>query len=758
MGGYVCCGKVPFAWYQLSRTVLYRPVMIFYFSPELRTFQLSSLKMKVNQTILIFLISLSALSGCRSKKQNSEGIDRFALVSRHKVVLTQPDTLGSLSVGNGEFAFTVDVTGLQTFYKEYENGISLGTQSQWAWHSIPPKEKYSVKDVAKLYESCDGTEAPYTVQHKEGRAGDATNALRANPHRLHMGMIGLILQKQNGEEVKLSELTKIHQQLDLWTGKIESTYEVDGVPVRVILYGHPKHDQIAVRVESPLIQSGHLKIKLSFPYGKDCHVCPGYDWENADRHTTQLTTGTNNEAWIKHQIDTTHYFVNLQWNKGVIHAAKDVHTFELQPAKEEGVFEFTAAFNRKNVGNTPDFHSTEKSSVEHWKKFWASGGAIDFSACTDPRAKELERRIVLSQYLTRIQCSGSMPPQETGLTMNSWFGKFHLEMHWWHAAHFSLWGRDSLLERSMGWYETVLPKARATAKWQGYEGARWQKMTDPYGNESPSSVGAFIIWQQPHPIYFAERLYRANPDANTLSKYKDIVFNTADFMASFLKLRDGEYHLCHPLIPAQEIFKAVETDDPAYEMQYWYYGLKTAQEWRRRLGMEEDVKWKTILDSLAPLAVHDNLYLPNSTTPAAYTDDQYRRDHPAVVGAYGFLPLNERIDPAVMSNTFDNIMNRWQWETTWGWDYPLLAMTAARLNKPDQAIQALLMDAQKNTYLINGHNYQDDRLRLYLPGNGGILAAVAMMAAGWDGSNGNAPGFPQDGKWNVKWEGLRKMP
>jgi len=36
--------------------------------------------------------------------------------------------------------------------------------------------------------------------------------------------------------------------------------------------------------------------------------------------------------------------------------------------------------------------------------------------------------------------------------------------------------------------------------------------------------------------------------------------------------------------------------------------------------------------------------------------------------------------------------------------------------------------AKKNTYLVNRHNYQDKRLRLYLPGNGGLLAAVAMMA------------------------------
>ena len=72
------------------------------------------------------------------------------------------------------------------------------------------------------------------------------------------------------------------------------------------------------------------------------------------------------------------------------------------------------------------------------------------SGSQDPRWRELERRIVLSQYLTAIQCAGSLPPQETGLTCNSWEGKFHLEMHWWHAAHFALWDRLPLLERSLG--------------------------------------------------------------------------------------------------------------------------------------------------------------------------------------------------------------------------------------------------------------------------------------------------------------------
>ncbi|MCB0639046.1 MAG: hypothetical protein KDC54_20595, partial [Lewinella sp.] len=136
-----------------------------------------------------------------------------------------------------------------------------------------------------------------------------------------------------------------------------------------------------------------------------------------------------------------------------------------------------------------------------------------------------------------------------------------------------------------------------------------------------------------------------------------------------------------------------------------------------------------------------------------------RRDHPIVTGVYGMLPGTPDMDVATMGNTFDEIMDDWQWDTTWGWDYPMLAMSAARLGKPEAAINALFLEVPKNTYLVNGHNYQSTRLRLYLPGNGGLLTAVAMMAAGWDGAPDTPnPGFPQDGTWRVKWENLHRMP
>jgi len=46
----------------------------------------------------------------------------------------------------------------------------------------------------------------------------------------------------------------------------------------------------------------------------------------------------------------------------------------------------------------------------------------------------------------------------------------------------------------------------------------------------------------------------------------------------------------------------------------------------------------------------------------------------------------------------------------------------------------------------------------YLPGNGGLLTAIAMMCAGYDGNKKMNPGIPKNGEWKVKTEGLHLMP
>ena len=337
---------------------------------------------------------------------------------------------------------------------------------------------------------------------------------------------------------------------------------------------------------------------------------------------------------------------------------------------------------------------------------------------------------------------------------------------------------------------TAYPVARKIAERQGFKGVRWMKMTDPWAGEAPSNTGSFLIWQQPHYIYLAEEMYRANPSDDTLKKYGQQVEATAAFMADFVSYdpKKQHYYLKGSTAMQECMTKDISYNHP-FELAYWQYGLNLANQWRERQGMTRNAQWDDIIARLAPLPEVKGIYtaglplgatdnletfdpfdtvsLDSGSTPSTKKEtfaDKIRNDHPAVLGACGMLPgartsytLLYREDQ--MKQTLDWVMKHWNWQTTWGWDYGMIAMCAARLGAPETALKALLIDTQKNTWLKNGHNFQTaDRLRIYLPGNGALLTAIAMMCAGWDGCQEPLnPGFPKDGSWNVRWEGLQRM-
>ena len=694
--------------------------------------------------------------------QNSTGkIDRKALVERHTVIIDKFDSLASLSVGNGGFAFTVDVTGLQSFPGAYAKGVPLGTESNWGWHSFPNVHHYQFQDALKTYE-LNERPVKYAVQWNHGpeRNKESADYFRQNPHRLQLGNVGFDIVKKDGSLAAIKDITHIRQTLNMWTGEIHSTFAVENIPVEVITYCHQQQDVISIKVKSVLLKQGRLKIRIRLPYPTGEWTDVGNNWIDENRHQSYIINQTNNTATIEHKLDSTKYFINIIWKGDALLKKKMAHYFLLEP-KNDTTFKFSCLFEKKkSMASAPAFAATKKNSIKQWRSFWETGGAVDFSGSTDNRAFELERRIILSRYLTKIQCAGSNPPQETGLTYNSWYGKFHMEMLWWHAVHFALWGHVDLLEKSMSWYARAAAKAGKIAKRQGYDGVRWQKMTDNNGDEAPSSVGAFLIWQQPHFIYFAELVYRDKKDKRILEKYKNLVFATADFMASYARYDSvkKKYVLGKGVIPAQERYKPEQTYNPTYELVYWHWALETAQKWRKRLGLTPDKKWADVLENLSPLPIQNGKYLFTESATDSYTNPEYRTDHPSVLGAFGILPLTSMIDTVIMKDTFNWIWDNWNWNKTWGWDFPMTAMTATRLNMPEKAIEALLMNIQTNTYLPNGHNYQSQRLTIYLPGNGGLLTAIAMMCKGYDGSNTINPGIPKSGKWKVRSEGLHIMP
>jgi hypothetical protein len=158
------------------------------------------------------------------------------------------------------------------------------------------------------------------------------------------------------------------------------------------------------------------------------------------------------------------------------------------------------------------------------------------------------------------------------------------------------------------------------------------------------------------------------------------------------------------------------------------------------------------------------------------------RDHMSFLMPLGWLPGRD-VDRATMRRTLDRMKRDWDLRQTWGWDYPMMAMTAARLGAPEEAIDWLFFYANTNLWGCcglprrvppaapaagfgrratgagaqagpgpDGPGYQR-AAETYFPSNGGLLLAVALMAGGWDGQAGSAPGFPKTG-WKVRSEGL----
>lgn len=722
-------------------------------------------------------------------------IDRARVLERNNPHVTEADILASLTVGNGHFATTVDMTGLQTFHNDYEGGVPLCAMSDWGWHSFPDTLHLQHHETQRtMYLGHDREEA-YAVEYRgEGRGKAATDYFRVNPHRLNLGNIGFCFRdKVSGKSATMNDIKDINQTLNLFDGNIQSHFSVLDTPVKVTSAVRHDRDAFLFKATTPLFRKGKATIVFTLPSPTGKHADAASEWNSPHSHQSNIISQTSTAAIIRHTIDATTYYIRISWEGKATITHNQLHTFIINPKDSDIAVSVEYAEHKDSLLHTRLRFAEDLAAIRSfWNTWWYKGGMADFSLCTDPRAKELERRTVLSQYLTYINCANTTPPQETGLTYNSWFGRPHLEMTWWHMIDFSLWNRPEVMQRILEWYNTTaLPEALKIAERQHFKGVRWMKMTDPWAGEAPSNVGSFLTWQQPHYIYMAEEMYRHHPSPETLSRYAHGVEATAEFLADFANScspHDGGMIKLFGQTSAQESMSKDFSYCHPLEQVYFVYGLTTAQRWHERQGLPRNAHWDDIINRMAPLPEHNGIYtagepkapllVGDSTTvnttfdpynyndapaPKQLTEEEFyqkcRTDHPAVLGACGMLPYYGLYDKAKMHKTLLWVMDNWNWSTTWGWDYGMTAMCAARLGDGENAIRALLIDQGKNTYLVSGHNYQEPRrLRLYLPGNGALLDAVAMMCAGWDGCpNIQNPGFPHNGQWNVKWEGLRKM-
>lgn len=699
---------------------------------------------------LISLVSLFCLSAFLPLSVMGEPIDREAVVKRHRVCTTGTLLKSPAQVGNGKFAFGMDITGLQTF-------VPFNTLSDWSWHSFPLPEGMRAEDYRPVVVETHGKKIAYELRNPD--QPELSEWLTKNPHRYNLGRIGFRLLREDGTEAREIDLGNAWQEIDLWTGVVYSRFELNRKEVKVRTVCHPDKDMIGVSIESELLNDGNMSIYLDFPYPDGRyfkHYIGRYD--TISGHTSTFEKLAPNSVRIARTMDDTHYYATLDWTGPATFSreSEKAHTFLLQP-RHTSTFSFTCCFSPEPVADvTESVASIERKSAASWEKYWRSGAAVDLSGSKDPRWLELERRIVLSQYLMRANESGLFPPQESGLVNNGWFGRFHFEMIWWHGVHYGLWNRMECFDNYLNVYKDFMPKALERAKNEGRSGARWPKCTGNFNREWPGSAHAYLIWHEPHPIYFAEMQYRQKPAPETLEKWKDVVLNTADYMADYLfyDKKTKQYVLGPPVVVVSENTDPLQTINPIFELGYFRYGLRTALEWADRLGLSEKrtKKWKEVLSKMAPLPVADGVYTTYEGIPDMWT--KYTYEHPALTGVYGMLP-GDGVDQPTFKRTLEKVSKEWQFNRIWGWDFPMLAMAAARTGQPALAIDMLMHPSAG--FQFDEHGLATGGPFPYFPSNGALLTAVAMMCGGWDGSEGEAPGFPKDGSWTVRYEGFVPM-
>lgn len=604
-----------------------------------------------------------------------------SFVEKFDIINEKIDSLAPLTIGNGNLAFTMDITGLQTLAKEYKTIPLLTMANKFAQKEIVgalEKEKFLARDgrIVSYMTTSVGQEEAFTSRR--------TNRFKYNMFNLAFYF--------NDELIKKEEISLIKQRLYLYYGLVVSKFTYQNEEIITRAYVDSKFDTIVFSFKSRLFKKG-LNVRLSA-----------------------------NEAWYNKEGQNAK-IANISYDKEKITIAdsyrKDIINYKLKDmfiVKKDSSLAIYSSKEENEI--TLGINSEIKRSYNEWPEFWLT--TKDYYNDN----LEIQRRIVLSLYLIRVNSMGIYPPAETGLTCNSWYGKFHLEMHLWHHLGMIYYGHSKLVLPAIDYYLTIFDEAKKRAQENGFLGARWPKMTDETGLDSPSEIGCLLMWQQPHLIFMLAAMKKEDPNLD-LTKYKELIYETALCLKSFFVYENGKYYLDKPLRPAQEFYEPETVDSPIFEVEYFIHALGLATTLLADLGLE--VNFSDIINKAVLPKIYEGAYEGHLNTTMTYT--KYNHDHPLPIMPYSFFK-SERLDPKIMENSLEKILKTFNIDTMWGWDFPSFAMCLYHLGKYDEALTMLLSSYPKNTYLKNGHNIQypeEETLPLYLPGNGAFLIASHLL-------------------------------
>lgn len=584
-------------------------------------------------------------------------------IIKYNLKFNHIDSKNPVTIGNGDFAITLDQTGTQSLYEIYKD-IPLSTMSNKNWFY---KDK---KDIKPSY--VDGK--AYMLFNLDNDPNYQIN--RQYPFKYSFMQI---LLYDNDKLIDINNIKDVKQELDLYKGIVTSSFNYKEKINKTISFIYQDHDEFNFK-----LQSDNLNLALKFNY-------PSY---------------TKNG----YRLDILPNVLVKEDRITLLYDDKNSLSFKLKSSSNYQIVENTLIFDDNNVSFSLALDEIKEGKL--LDEFWKCDNGIIIDN------EELVKKMVLSKYLLHVNSTGIYPPQESGLTYNCWNSKFHLEMHLIH----SLWNiynnHVGDLVKSFDYYLSIMPSSLKRASLNGYKGLRFPKMTGPDGEDSPSNIGPLLIWQAPHILFMLQEIYYLYNEENIIKKYEPLISGTIDFMISFLTLKDSKYQMLDPLLEACESIPLDRCQNPSFELEYWRYTLERQPKIDTVLYGHQRYDYMDITSKIITPKEDDGIYLKTYGVIDKY--DLYK-DHPTEGFLMSFFK-SKIVDKEKMVKTIDYILKNMDLSSYWGWDFPFLGLSLLNCGEIEKSIEVTQLNTINNQYLYNGYNTSPrDDLKAYLPGNGAFL-------------------------------------
>ena len=685
-------------------------------------------------------------------------IDRTALVARHDPALSRSPAARPARGGQrrvrrlGRRYRPADLPRRVQLPPRAARATLLGTQAQWAWHTSPAPEGQRRPSRAPSTTASATGSSPTSISRAApgGEATDPTDAWRReNPHRLHLGLMGLRL---DGAAPAIGDLEELDQHLDMAAGVITSRFTWRGTRFAVTTCVHPDRETpspCASRASG--LGPARAGLSLHLPYGSGDWSDPA-DFGRDDAHTTELVDGTAGQR-VRRRLDADGYDIVVHGAALQRDAPHRLHVDAEHDSALELVLEFVRADEPVAAGLGVDalLNAARRplaSVLDRGRRRRDRGrprglrGRRGASSSAARCSRSSSRRSIARAPPRRPRRAWSRTPGAASSTSRCTGGTRRTS-------------RSGAAAAARAQPRLVRAHPASGAGDRPHAGLRGRALAEAGG----AGGGRDAEQHRPVPALAATASRSTSPSSSAAPTRRR---STATRSSSTSRPRSWRPSPSSARAPSTSTARssprrsrtadARDQQRPRVRARLLAVGAADRGALARAAGVEAPGAWRG-----SPRAWRYRPWRTGATWASASSRRSSATTTRATSPRSGSSPTRASSTAASWARRSTTCSADWHWPSTWGWDYPVMAMTATRLGRPGMAVASLLLGCAEEPLPPNGHNAQT-ALPAALPAGQRRAARRGRPHGGGLGDSvaTTPPGFPA--QWGARAEGVLPMP